>query len=190
MKTQKSKSPTRLKLPTHQAPIIRSRADLEVLTREVAELTLARNKQQIELDQAITKLREGYELIFTDLDQQLALKTESARAWAEANPAEFRGLKSLDLTHAVIGFRTGQPQLKPLRGQTWASILDLVKIRLGAKWLRIKEEVNREKIIADRKMITNDGLTALGLKIVQDESFYIEPKLDQPENRQTLKAAA
>jgi phage host-nuclease inhibitor protein Gam len=80
--------------------------------------------------------------------------------------------------------------LKPLRGQTWASILDLVKIRLGAKWLRIKEEVNREKIIADRKIITNDGLTALGLKIVQDESFYIEPKLDQPENRQTLKAAA
>jgi hypothetical protein len=39
-------------------------------------------------------------------------------------------------------------------------------------------------------MITNDGLTALGLKIVQDESFYIEPKLDQPENRQTVRNSA
>jgi phage host-nuclease inhibitor protein Gam len=125
---KKTKS-NRLKLPLNHALVPQTRADLEVLTREVAELTLARNKQQIELDQAITKLREGYEVIFTVLDQQLALKTESARAWAEANPAEFRGLKSLDLTHATIGFRTGQPQLKPLRGQTWASILDLVKIR-------------------------------------------------------------
>lgn len=185
----KPKKSTRLKLTASQTALA-TRADLESLTREVAELTLSRNKQKTELDQAITHLRERYESSLAEIDQQLAEKTELARAWAQANPAEFKGLKSLELTHATIGFRTGQPQLKPNRGWTWTKILLAVKMHLGTKWVRIKEEVNREQIIADRHDLGDQKLARIGCSIVQDESFYIDPKIESFENRQTHQKAA
>jgi phage host-nuclease inhibitor protein Gam len=184
--TKKAKS-NRLKLTT---PIIRSRAEMEALVREIAELTLTRNKQQTELDLAITTLRARYEESLGQIDQQLAEKTECGRAWAEANPADFKGLKSLELTHGTIGFRTGQPQLKPRKGWTWTKILFAVKMRLGTKWVRTKEEVNREQIIADRNLIAPETMTSIGCEIVQEESFFIDPKIEENDNRQTVKEAA
>jgi phage host-nuclease inhibitor protein Gam len=188
----KKKKSNRLKLTTAQTPVIQTRAEMESLVREVAELTLTRNKQQTELDLAITCLRNGYDKIFGAIDEQLAEKTAAARAWADANPAEFKGLKSLELTHGTVGFRTGQPTLKTLRGWTWKRVLEVLLLlpKLPAEYIRRSPEVNKEAILADRKRLTDEGLRALGLEVIQTESFFIDPKIETPENRQTLKQAA
>src|SRR5574341_1447265 len=110
-----------------KAPVIKSRAEMEALVREIAELTLDRNKQQIEMDQEITAIKERYETKLSQCNKALEEKTEVARAWAEANPAEFNGRKSLDLTHGSVGWRTGQPTLKTLSGWTWDRVLEKLK---------------------------------------------------------------
>jgi phage host-nuclease inhibitor protein Gam len=173
------------------APSIKSRAQADDTLRQIAELTLRRNAISIELDQKITAIKDILGRDITDTQKVLEEKTELIRAWAEANPTEFNGLKSLDTTHAVIGWRTGQPTLKTLAGWTWDRVLEKIKsLRdLAILYVRTKEEVNKQAIITDRELIAPEQLRDLGLKILQEESFFIEPKLEQLENRLQSQAA-
>lgn len=168
---------------------------MEALVREIAELTLARNEEQTEMDQRITAIRQEYEASLAQLTKALEQKTECARAWAEAHPEEFNGLKSLDLTHGVIGWRVGNPTLKTLTGWTWDRVLDKLKSLLArnksiADFIRTKEEVNKQQIIACRDNLADSDLREMGVRIVQEEAFYVEPKLTETENRQTTPAEA
>ena len=101
----------------------------------------------------------------------------------------FSKKKSLDMAHGVIGFRTGTPKLKTLKGFTWASALQLVKEFLPG-YVRKTEEVAKDKLLADRDMDVSvkDGagevklsqeMTRCGIQVVQDETFYVEPKKEE-----------
>ncbi len=170
-------------------PAIKNRSDLEGVVLAIAKLTLERNSQQTNLDQELTSIRAKYEADLTNLSQELDEKVELVRAWAEANPDEFKGLKSLDLVFGVIGWRTGQPTLKTITGWTWDRVLEKLKTVDWLVYVRTKEEVAKQQIIADRETIGPDGLRTIGVKVVQSEAFFVEPKLQEIENRQTVETA-
>jgi hypothetical protein len=43
--------------------------------------------------------------------------------------------------------------------------------------------------IADRETIKPEDMRSIGVRVIQDESFFIEPKLAELDNRQTSEAA-
>ena len=96
------------------------------------------------------------------------------------NQAElFSKKKSLEMVHGTIGFRTGTPKLKTLKGFTWASALQLVKEFLP-DFIRSTEEIAKDKLLADREDETvAANLGRCGITVVQDESFYVEPKKEE-----------
>ena len=94
------------------------------------------------------------------------------------------------MTHGVIGFRTGTPKLKTLKGFTWASALELVK-RFLPGYIRQTEEIAKDKLLADRydevdfphsdgsgfvAMPLTTAMGECGIQVVQDETFFVEPK--------------
>jgi phage host-nuclease inhibitor protein Gam len=164
-------------------PALRSRTELEVTLQEIRDLTIARNKVALDRETAIAEIDARVGPFLQDMTTQLTQKTEVVRAWAEANPSEFNGLKSLDTTHAVIGWRTGQPTLKTLAGWTWDRVLKKLSMFAPAA-VRVKEEVNKQQLIAARETLGDELLRDLGVRVVQDESFFVEPKLEEIENRQ------
>ncbi len=168
-------------------PAIKNRSDLEGMVLAIAKLTLERNIHQTNLDQELTSIRAQYEADLTSLSQELDQKVELVRAWAEANPDEFKGLKSLDLVFGVIGWRTGQPTLKTLSGWTWDRVLEKLETIGWFSYIRSKKEVNKQQILAERETIAPENLRAIGVKIAQSEAFYVEPKLEELENRQTVE---
>lgn len=176
----------RIKL-TH--PALKTRAEVEQTLRSIAEITLARNQAQLDMDTEITLVRERYESAIADANKALAERTDLVRAWADANPAEFTGarglaIKSITFTHATIGFRTGTPTLKTLTGWTWDRVLEKMKLVGGwSKYLRVKEEINKQTLIVDRESIGDDQLRTIGLRVLQTESFFIDPKIETPENK-------
>lgn len=173
-----------------KAPVVKSRAEMETLVGEIAELTLTRNKQQTELDEAITALRTKYEESLGEVNKALDEKTEVARAWAEGNPSEFRGLKSLEMVHGVVGWRTGNPTLKTLTGWTWDRVLEKMKaLSWGTNYVRVKEEVNKQALVGDREMIQPAAMREIGVRVVQEEVFFVEPRIEALDNRQTAEAA-
>lgn len=171
---------------TLKSKITRARA--EELTGEIATLTLERNERKIAMDRELTAIRENYEGTIDPLEKQIAEKTELLEAWASANPDEFpKDRKSLDMLHAVIGYRTGTPKLKTLLRFTWPKVLERIINSNHREWRRIKETVNKDQIIEDfaQKIVGNAELKGIGVEVVQDEIFFIEPKLEQLENRTT-----
>ena len=97
------------------------------------------------------------------------------------------------MAHGTIGFRTGNPKLKLLKGFTWASALTLVKKYIPI-YVRMTEDVNKEKLIADRelkevefnenettrkKLPMTNAMAECGIIVAQDETFYVEPKKEE-----------
>lgn len=182
-----------MKLPKrirHIAPALKDRAQVEETLREIACVTLRRNKLITDIDERIIALKKecAYDLVLTESGKLIQEKTELIKTWAEANPDEFGKNKSLELTHATIGFRTGNPAVKAMSGWNLKAIIEAL-LKKGPTWfayIRKQLELDKEALIRDREILTESDLRTVGLRITQAEAFYIEPNLTAIDN--TIKS--
>lgn len=135
------------------------------------------NKINAEIELQIAKLREKKADELTRLSDERDQAFDTLQAYAVENQAElFSRKKSLDMTHGTIGFRTGTPKLKTLKGFTWAAALQLVKDYLPA-FVRTTEEIAKDKMLAERDTEgMAEQMAKCGIAVTQDETFYVEPK--------------
>lgn len=150
------------------------------------------NKINADIELQCAKIREKRADELTRLSDEREKAFDTLQAYAVENQAElFTKKKSLDMTHGTIGFRTGTPKLKTLKGFTWASALQLVKEFLPG-YVRQTEEIAKDKMLADRDsdvMVAGDPLgpgkpmreqmAKCGIAVTQDETFYVEPKKEE-----------
>lgn len=168
------------------APLVKTREQAEQILGDIAALTLDRNAQTIEMDRQLTGIREHFERPIADLKERIAEKTALLESWAANHPEEFGAKKSIDMMHGTFGYRTGNPKLQPLLRKTWAKILETLKTLGFGGYVRTKEEVNKEALLSDASqgVITPADLKAIGIAVVQDEAFFVEPNLEPLTNRQ------
>ena len=172
------------------------------VTREAAEEAFASyasadaNIQKItaEIELKCAQVRQKFQDRLAQLEKEKTEAFDTLHSFATENQQElFQKKKSLDMVHGVIGFRTGTPKLKTLKGFTWASALNLVREFLP-QYIRKTEEVAKDKILADRELdavpvmhgdtddVTepmSEAMARCGIQVVQDESFFVEPKKEE-----------
>lgn len=150
--------------------------DAEKIFSEYAVADAREKKIQSEMDVQFTKIREKFQEELTRLQEVKNAAFEQLQHFALTNPDLFMKKKSLELTHGVLGFRTGTPKLKTLKGYTWASVLTLLKEYLPG-YVRTIEEPAKDRLLSDRddeQVAVN--MRKAGLEVVQDETFYVDPK--------------
>jgi phage host-nuclease inhibitor protein Gam len=157
-----------------------TREEMETLVGEIASLTITQDGLMVEMDRQIQAVRHEYETTLAQIRLSLDGKLEAARLWAVTNPEAFGQKKSLEMVHGTIGFRTGMPKLKAKRGITWEIVLDLLRKCRLTDYIRSKEEVDKDRLIADRETL-GDKLAQVGVEVVQDEAFYLDPKRETTE---------
>lgn len=151
-------------------------------------------KINADIELQCAKYREKYADRLTQLDAEREQAFDTLQTFAVENQAElFAKKKSLDMAHGTIGFRTGTPKLKTLKGFTWASVLELVKTFLPS-YVRTTDEVAKDRLLADRdgEIETTDTaqiekkvvpmrevMARCGIQVTQDETFYVEPKKEE-----------
>ena len=167
------------------------------VTREAADEAFANyakadasiNKINAEIELQCAKIREKWQNQLAGLTEERDAAFDTLQAFATENQAElFARKKSLEMTHGTIGFRTGTPKLKTLKGFTWAAALELVKRTLPS-YVRTTEEIAKDRMLADRELdevwTTADdsapvtmaqAMAGCGIAVAQDETFYVEPK--------------
>lgn len=167
------------------------------VTREAAEEAFAQyakadasiNKIQTEVELKCAQIREKWQDKLSALTVERGEAFDVLQGFAAEHPELFAKKKSLDMVHGTIGFRTGTPKLKTLKGFTWASALELVKSILPGYIREGEPTIAKDKLLADREadevfINVGDGDTVsmaeamkgCGLQVVQDETFYVEPK--------------
>jgi len=167
-------------------PAITGRAEFDHLIGTIAQEILLQRATKIALDDQLAQVRAKFESELAEIDDRINDGMKLAQEYADAHPDMFpKDRKSLDTTHAVVGYRTGMPKLKTLRGWTWDVVLDAVLSLPGKmrEYIRTKSEVDKARIIADADDIGADCLRKFGMQLVQDETFFIDPKLEDLEGR-------
>ena len=174
------------------------------VSREAADeafATYAKSDAQIqkinaEIDLQCAKIREKHADRLTALTAERDQAFDTLQSYATENQAElFVKKKSLEMAHGTIGFRTGTPKLKTLKGFTWASALQLAKKFLPKTYIRQTEDIAKDKLLADRDMdevevydtptgdprevTMREAMAVCGIQVVQDETFYVEPKKEE-----------
>ena len=151
---------------------------------EIAKITA-------EMDKQFTAIREKHAERLAALEKTKEENFEVLNVFASEHKDElFSKKKSLESAHGTIGFRTGTPKLKTLKGFTWASALQLVKQFLPG-YVRTTDEIAKDKLLADRELeevkATNhekpitmfEAMAECGIKVDQDETFFVEPKKEE-----------
>lgn len=142
---------------------------------EIQSLTAKRNAKIQEVQAEYQPYIEAHE---AGIKGKIAL----AEKYAETHRDELFPAKSKSAYTALasFGFRTNPPALKPLdKKWSWEKILKkLQELRLR-KLIRTNDEVDKDAIKAAK--MSDELLAQLGMKIVQPEEFYIEPKVDGAE---------
>lgn len=158
--------------------VTREAADEALATYAKADAQAAKIAADIELQ--CVKIREKYADKLAELEGQKSTAFDTLQAYASENKGElFTKKKSLDMVHGTIGFRTGTPKLKTLKGFTWASALTLVK-EFMSDFIRTSEEIAKDKLLADREAEgMAEKMEKCGIYVAQDETFFVEPKREE-----------
>ena len=174
---------------------IESRDDAEGAMRALASLENNRRLLLGRRDEEILKINQTFEGGLVLLGQQIAVQFDALRLWAEGHPEEFpKDRKSVVLLSGVLGYRTGTPKLALLsRTWTWIKVVCALKGAGLQTFVRLKEEVDKEGLLAAHSTATNKVASAgqlqtVGLKVVQEETFFVEPDLSKFEERQVAAA--
>ena len=164
-------------------PILQSRSDMEGCVGRICTLTIEQDALTAAMDLQLVQIREGYEERLGDIAVELKNEMLAAEDWSAHNPDQFGAKKSIEFVHGAAGYRTGMPQCKPLKGWTW----EKVKANLLAHaWGFIREitQVDKDSLIAAREVLGPQGLAERGVQVVQEESFFVEPKRETVEAKQ------
>jgi phage host-nuclease inhibitor protein Gam len=180
---------SRIKLPK-----LNDQAAFSVAVDEVARNAVQIDYLTAQCAKAVQAAQARFNPYIEALQKQQNALLAQAEKFAEAHREELLPgkTKSTDTPLATYGFRTGMPQLKTLSKWNFTQVLDAL-VAAGLKmtaYVRTKKEIDKEAILAAaaRGSLTTADLSAFGLKVVQEESFYIEPKVDGPS--QVTAAAA
>ena len=168
-------------------PIITSREEAETTMNALALLANTRRQLTADMDAKILAVKSGFESGLADCEAAIGIETDKLRVWAESHPDEFpKGRKSIDFLSGTLGFRTGTPKLTLLnRAWNWEKVLTTLKsLRMFTNFVRTKQEVDKDAIIANKNLQPQD-LAGFGVKLVQEESFYVEPNLTETVSRET-----
>lgn len=180
---------TRIKAPS--IPELTDRTSAELALQDLATLANAQRKIIADRDAEMLKIGERCAPHLAKIENSINSLTQQLQRWAEANPSEFpKDRKSIPMSAGTIGFRTGTPKLALLsRAWSWDKVLSSIKLSgFFPSFIRTKEEVDKDAILGDYsdKIVADFELTALGLKVTQTESFFIEPNLTDTDPRQTI----
>ncbi len=153
-----------------------SRADAEALANRLVEIQLRRETLVAERDAAVLEVSRPYAPQIDSLDGELKAGLDILETWSDHHLEEFGKAESITLAGHRVGWRLGNHAARTLPKWTWEKVL--AKLREMPKgwrdsYLRVKEEVNKEALVADRAHA--EDLAQIGVRIVQERRFYLEP---------------
>ena len=161
---------------------IKSREAAEDSMAALAMATYRRDKVEATMNLQLTAVREKFEAELATLADEIKTETKRLRDWADSNPGLFGPARSIKLTHGTLGYRLGNWAVKLIRGFKADRAIALAKNVLGPAYVRTKEELDKELILADRGKLSPDTLAGCGIRLEQAEAFYATPeKSEAPE---------
>lgn len=159
--------------------VIENRPQFDATVDAICKLQLDREERVTERDRLIADVRMKHDTEIERLGEEISAKLVLCEKYATTHRDTLFGkLKSAASSLGMFGFRTGNPTLKLLnRKWKWNDVVATLKATGRLDLIITKEDPDKNGL----KKLPDDELATLGLRIDQEESFFIEPKRDEPE---------
>lgn len=149
--------------------------EMSVLTNRLNERISKYNQKE-----QVMRLKELTQPNQADQDRLFVLE-RSIEAFSLENRNDFGKMKSKELNHGIVSFRTGTPKVVTRAKYTLEVVVNLIKKSMFKHdLLRTKIELDKEAVLSMYKNpksgLNDEVLNDLGLKINQDETFGYELK--------------
>ena len=133
------------------------------------------------MNEEINRVKSKYADQITELNESLEEPMEVLSVFAKEQQPNWGKKKSMELLHCVIGFRTGTPKVIKDKKFTWDAVLELMrKNKVFSRFVRTKEEINKEAVIAEKnEAILNQLREECYISVDQDETFFVQPKIEE-----------
>ncbi len=149
--------------------------------KDIAILEEQMNKEIAAYNQEEQERRARLTARHAPLQAQILAIELGLESFAKAHREEFQDKRTKQLKHGELSFRLHPPAVERLKGMTWLAVLELVRRapKWSEKFIRIKEELNKDAIIAlySSNEISANELASLGITVEQKESFGYKTKL-------------
>lgn len=165
------KTTTRIK-----ALSLRSRAEFDQTIDQLARLTVALRQAEAARDEQLQAVRALHDGPCADLKTEIERLALAAEKYAEGHRDDLLPgkAKSAETALAIFGWRLGQPTLKTLnKAWTWDRVLEELGARGLSRFIRTKREPDKDAL---KVHLQPEELAAVGCRIDQAETFFVEPK--------------
>ncbi len=152
--------------------------DVSIVLAEIAKAKTKISKAEAEMNEAINAIKKKYDNQTATSREIVTLLSADVEAFCKMNKAEFEKKRSKEFAHGVIGFRNTPPKVVAhSRKFTIAIILGHLK-NLMPQFVRTKEEIDKEAVLAEytAKTVDDKTLAAVGLRVDNEELFYLDIK--------------
>lgn len=144
----------------------------------IAKNTALIKKKEAVLNDRIAKLKADFESDVRSAVEENGMLTGEISSYCLVNKSQFEAQRTMTFASGEIGFRNNPPKVMQLnRKYTVATSVELIKKIFKGGYLRVKEEIDKETLLADysNKELTDQKLASVGLKIDQGETFFVKP---------------
>ncbi|MHC1736867.1 MAG: host-nuclease inhibitor Gam family protein [Ignavibacteriaceae bacterium] len=165
--------------------------DVEYAFHKMAERQILISKKEAEMNMKIAKIKENYEEETLEARQDYDYFMAEIEGWSIKNKLMFLKTRSIEFPIGKIGFRTNPPKVVLLNKKyNLKTAMELMKRVFDGKYVRSKEEIDKESILADYsgKKLIDETLAAVGLRVDQDETFFADVDYEKLKNFKTNKA--
>lgn len=158
---------------------IDSRNHFDATVDDICKLQLDREQLVTERDHLIADVMLDHNPKIEAIGNEISAKLVLCEKYATTHRESLFGkLKSAASNLGLFGFRTGNPKLVLLNKKwKWNDVMIALKSLGKSEFIRTKEEIDKDGL----KKLEDAELAVLGLRIDQDEVFFIEPKREDPE---------
>lgn len=161
------------RIKTAAIPVPQTRDEAEAYLLRIGALQRDVKRIESDMNDELAVIKERFEKLAQPLNDELREKFVALHAWAEANRGDLlKGdSKTAKLATGELAWRTTPPKVG-LRNV--GGVLEALKKLKLTQFIRTKDEVNKEAILADQESRELASGVA-GITITQQEEFIAKP---------------
>lgn len=148
--------------------------DVDDQLKKIAKLELTVCDKETVMNEKIQNLKAKYEADTMTQRSQLNELRKELEAFCLLNKNDFSTSKTKKYLFGEVSFRTNPPKVMQLNKKySVQTSLELIKRLFKNQFVRQKEEIDKESILAaySSKSLDDQQLAGVGLKIDQEETF-------------------
>ncbi|MDI6804636.1 MAG: host-nuclease inhibitor Gam family protein [Bacteroidota bacterium] len=130
------------------------------------------SKREAQMNKLILDIQGKYEEETREARESIMALEKDIELYCSEHRDEFVESKTIALNYGLVSFRLSTPKLQPLRGNTWEVVLTIIKKLKLTRFIRVKEELDKDAIKSQYP--DSRDLAKFGLQLTQSEQFYYE----------------